>query len=209
MTSQGSSNNTVPMHKIVVVGGGGVGKSAITIQFIQVNSALKWHILYFQKFHFFFLFPAVQPCVVRARAGLRPGDCGDDYVVCFDVNYAEIHSLSSPIFIFIPDSSVVHRSEITTVLFHSCQISIWFNCRIPHHSSVWNRWSATTATMSKHIEFRNTTWTLSNDSQRSANIVGIVGSLASLAGCQRSWRHSLRFCEILPKYIKIRIRISP
>ncbi|XP_054774340.1 ras-related protein R-Ras2-like [Lytechinus pictus] len=33
MTSQGSHNG--PMHKIVVVGGGGVGKSAITIQFIQ------------------------------------------------------------------------------------------------------------------------------------------------------------------------------
>eukprot|EP00057_Strongylocentrotus_purpuratus_P001498 XP_001199418.2 PREDICTED: ras-related protein R-Ras2 isoform X1 [Strongylocentrotus purpuratus] len=35
MTSHGSSNSNGPMHKIVVVGGGGVGKSAITIQFIQ------------------------------------------------------------------------------------------------------------------------------------------------------------------------------
>ncbi|XP_071491088.1 ras-related protein R-Ras2-like [Diadema antillarum] len=35
MSSNATSNNHVQMHKIVVVGGGGVGKSAITIQFIQ------------------------------------------------------------------------------------------------------------------------------------------------------------------------------
>lgn len=37
---RGHSNNEKmghPTYKIVVVGGGGVGKSAITIQFIQVN----------------------------------------------------------------------------------------------------------------------------------------------------------------------------
>ena len=32
-----SNGDNVQVHKIVVVGGGGVGKSALTIQFIQVS----------------------------------------------------------------------------------------------------------------------------------------------------------------------------
>ena len=35
-------------YKLVVVGGGGVGKSAITIQFIQVLTIMKWIHFYFR-----------------------------------------------------------------------------------------------------------------------------------------------------------------
>ena len=43
MSRQGDRSSVAQTYKIVVVGGGGVGKSAITIQFIQVS------------YHFFFL----------------------------------------------------------------------------------------------------------------------------------------------------------
>lgn len=36
MSKTSDSNNTSQSYKLVVVGGGGVGKSALTIQFIQV-----------------------------------------------------------------------------------------------------------------------------------------------------------------------------
>lgn len=40
MSRQGERQNQSQTYKLVVVGGGGVGKSAITIQFIQVSEHL-------------------------------------------------------------------------------------------------------------------------------------------------------------------------
>lgn len=42
--SKGDKHNYSSTYKLVVVGGGGVGKSAITIQFIQV--CIKWFPIY-------------------------------------------------------------------------------------------------------------------------------------------------------------------
>ena len=38
MSRQNDRQNYAPTYKLVVVGGGGVGKSALTIQFIQVST---------------------------------------------------------------------------------------------------------------------------------------------------------------------------
>lgn len=40
MSRTSDPNNTSQSYKLVVVGGGGVGKSALTIQFIQVINAI-------------------------------------------------------------------------------------------------------------------------------------------------------------------------
>ena len=43
MTARGQAQNTVPVHKVIMVGAGGVGKSACTLQFMydEVRASLQ------------------------------------------------------------------------------------------------------------------------------------------------------------------------